>query len=132
MKMKIFPLPALTFAVAVMIISCSKSNEADVQNPGGTPAPGPGSCDTVNMKYTSNVLPIISSKCYGCHGNGAINGGVELDSYSKLLVQVNNGKLIGVISHAPGFKQMPQGGTKLSDCDINKIKSWISRGAQNN
>jgi hypothetical protein len=27
---------------------------------------------------------------------------------------------------------MPKGGGKLSDCDINKIRSWLNKGMLNN
>jgi mono/diheme cytochrome c family protein len=84
------------------------------------------------MKYTANVLPIIQANCYSCHANGQINGGVTLDSYTKVKAQVDNGNLIGVITHAAGYPAMPYNLPKLSECDINKIKDWIARGAQNN
>jgi hypothetical protein len=117
----------------VAVLSCSKSNEADLSNPGnGNGGTGTGTtCDTVNMQYTANVLPIIRSNCYGCHGNGAASGGVSLDSYDKLKTQAASGKLLAVITHAAGVPPMPQGG-KLSECDINKIRSWINRGILNN
>jgi ribosomal protein S16 len=44
---------------------------------------------------------------------------------------INNGKLIPAIDHT-GPYQMPKGGSMLSDCAIEKIKKWISNGAQNN
>jgi hypothetical protein len=43
-----------------------------------------------------------------------------------------NGKLMGVISHAVGFKPMPNGGNKLPDCKIIQIRKWIEVGAPNN
>jgi hypothetical protein len=27
---------------------------------------------------------------------------------------------------------MPKGGSKIPDCDINKIRAWINRGSLNN
>jgi hypothetical protein len=44
----------------------------------------------------------------------------------------DNGKLVGAITHAAGFLPMPQSAPKLSDCNINKIKDWVNRGALNN
>ena len=43
-----------------------------------------------------------------------------------------SGKLYGALSWSNGFMAMPQGGSKLPDCNINKIKSWIDAGAANN
>jgi len=130
MKKVILPLAAIIIVCNLMMVSsCSKSNEADLA--ADTTGTG-GGCDTVNMKYATNVQPIISNYCYGCHGNGLTNGGISLDSYAKLKAQVDNGNLIGVITHAGGYPAMPEGGAKLSDCNINIIKDWINRGTQNN
>jgi len=132
MRKIILPLAAGIVCGLMMVSSCSKDNEADVSTPPGGGGGGGNTCDTVNMKYTANVLPIISSYCYGCHGNGAASGGVSLDSYAKLKAQADNGNLIGTISHTAGFPAMPLGGAKLSDCNINIIKSWINNGTLNN
>ncbi|MBO9570948.1 MAG: hypothetical protein J7497_01870 [Chitinophagaceae bacterium] len=118
---------------SMIFFACSKSNEEELQNtdnPGG----GGSNCDTANMKYTANVVPILSSHCYSCHGvsTNANSNGIILEGHDKLLPYATNGTLISVITHAPGYPQMPQGGAKLSACNINIIRSWINNGAQNN
>lgn len=131
MKKVLLPLAAIIVVCNLMMVSsCSKSNEADLA--ADTTGTGGSSCDTVNMKYATNVQPIISSYCYGCHSNGSASGGISLDSYASLKTQADNGNLIAVITHAAGYPAMPQGGAKLSDCNINIIKDWINRGTQNN
>ena len=121
--------------VSLLIFSCSKKSEDQVAQPpggGGNTGGGSATCDTANMTYSANIKAILQSNCYSCHGNGQANGGVTLDTYAGVKTVADNGKLIGVITHAAGFPAMPQGGTKLSDCNINKIKDWINRGTQNN
>ncbi|MCU7549473.1 cytochrome c [Chitinophagaceae bacterium LB-8] len=123
----------LTFAT-ILITSCSKDNEQDEaqnQNPSGG-GNGGSTCDTVNIKYATGVVPILQANCYVCHGNGSAEGSVTLDNYNALKTKANNGTLLGVITHAAGYPQMPKNGAKLSDCNINKIRSWINNGAQNN
>ncbi|SFO59771.1 Cytochrome C oxidase, cbb3-type, subunit III [Chitinophaga sp. YR627] len=134
MKKVFFSLIAVAIACSTIIVSCSKSNEQDITNPPGNGGGGGGgnTCDTVNMKYATDVLPILQSSCYSCHGNGNVSGGVSLGSYASVKTQADNGNLVGVITHAAGYPAMPQGGAKLSDCNINKIKAWIARGALNN
>jgi len=118
---------------AFTVIGCSKTNEVTESGGGtGNPGGGPATCDTVKMKYSANVQPIIAANCYSCHGNGLSQNGVSLDSYAKVKQQVNNGKLMGVITHAPGYTPMPYGKAKMSDCDINKIRSWVNWGAPEN
>ena len=118
--------------VSTFLIACSKTSSTDTTNSGGNVPPPPAGCDTANMKFAANVQPILQANCYSCHGNGNVNGGVTLDTYAGVKAVADNGKLVGVITHAAGFPPMPQGGTKLSDCNINKIKAWIARGAPEN
>lgn len=117
----------------ILYFSCSKSNEEQQQNPntgGTTPTP---TCDTVNMRYSVDVLPILQSNCYTCHSaaNFAVSG-FNLENFSTLKAFADNGTLIGVITHASGYPAMPKGAAQLSDCNINKIRDWIQRGALNN
>lgn len=129
MKKRVFS----AIIVAFLLVACSKTNEdTESRNSAGPGSVVIANCDTANMKYATNVQPIIKANCYSCHGNGNVLGGISLDTYAKLKKQVDNGLLIGVITHANGFDPMPQGMPKLSDCDINKIKSWVARGVQNN
>jgi cytochrome c553 len=130
MKKKMHLIVVAGLLCGIGMLSCSKSNETTVANPGG--GGGGSTCDTVNMKYATNILPIIQANCYSCHGNGNVSGGVSLDSYDKLKTQANNGTLVAVITHAAGVPAMPQGAAQLSTCDINKIKDWINRGTLNN
>ena len=120
-------------AIAFLIYSCSKTSD-EVQS-GNNPPPGnPGSCDTVNMHYQADVVPILSANCYSCHGTTTNSGsqGIILEGFENIKPRAENGKLIGAITHAEGFPQMPKDGPKLSDCNINKIKSWVNNGIQNN
>lgn len=119
--------------LALFALSCSKSSE-DTMGPGPDPDPTPGNCDTANMKYAANIVPILSANCYSCHGEGSTSGsgGIQLEGYARIKPYAQNGTLIGVITHAAGFTPMPFGGGKLSDCNINKIRSWINNGIQDN
>src|SRR4051812_39550980 len=110
----------------VLAIGCSKTSEDKLITT--TPPP---SCDTVNMTYSTDIQPILQANCYSCHGNGNIEGGITLDTYPSVKNVSEGGELIGTITHAAGYPPMPDGGGKLSDCDINKIKDWINRGASN-
>lgn len=109
------------------ITSCTKENEENLKNQLAT-----NTCDTVNMSYSLNVLPIIQANCYSCHGNGTITAGINLDGYLRLKRQVDNNNLVNVINHNAGYPQMPFGKAKLAQCDINKIMAWVNRGAPDN
>ena len=89
-------------------------------------------CESLDMSYANDIVPLISENCYVCHATNIAFGNVILDSYSNILVQVDNGRLVGAINRMPGFAPMPQSANKLLDCNIEKIESWINAGAPNN
>ena len=90
-------------------------------------------CDTSNVTYSTTISTILQTNCTGCHSGSAPSGaGIDLSNYANVLVQVNNGKLWGDVSHSTGYNAMPLGGTMLSACDLNMISSWIKKGAPNN
>ena len=94
------------------------------------------SCDTVNVKFSTFFLPLLNSKCNisGCHNSTDISGGWFFDTYDgvKYIIDNGNGLIVKAIEHDPSVSAMPKAGTKLSDCEINKIKAWINAGALNN
>lgn len=121
--------------LAVLFYSCTKSSgtDGDNNNPPDPPGGG-GNCDTANMQYTANVVPILQANCYSCHGTNTNSGsmGRVLEGYNNIKPYAESGTLVGVISHAQGFIPMPQNGPKLSQCNIDKIKSWIANGIKDN
>jgi hypothetical protein len=97
-------------------------------------------CNTQNMSYSRNVVPILKSYCYSCHskGNSVGSNGILLDSYDSLKHYTKNDTslmisiLVGVISHDPRFVAMPYMKPKLDSCNINQITFWVFQGALDN
>jgi hypothetical protein len=97
-------------------------------------------CDTQNMSYANNVVPILKSNCYRCHsaGNSVGSYGHLLDNYDSLKPYTTRNAttgisfLEGVITHTPPYIAMPYMAEKLDTCAINQIIAWISQGAHDN
>lgn len=89
-------------------------------------------CDTNSFSYSGAVKTITEQYCRGCHSSASPSAGVVLDTYAGVKAVADNGRLAGAISHRAGFKPMPQGGAKLSDCQIRQVEKWIASGAPNN
>jgi hypothetical protein len=126
--MKRYPAIVIGLIFIINLTACKKENEENLINKQG----GPAICDTANVKFSVNVLPIIQSNCYSCHGNGEVQGGVNLSGYTNIKIRVDNNDLINAITHAPGYSPMPQGLPQLSSCNINIIRAWIINGASDN
>ena len=90
-------------------------------------------CDASGaVTFSSGIIPILSSKCTGCHGSNNPQAGINLSIYSGVKAKVDDGRLWGAVNHLSGFSPMPKNGSKLSDCEIAKIKKWMDSGAPNN
>ncbi|RMG79754.1 MAG: hypothetical protein D6707_07605 [Bacteroidetes bacterium] len=95
------------------------------------------SCDTSAVSYTADIEPIISSKCLTCHGNASFNtsgGGIALEGYNNIssYLSANSTRFLGAVKHLSGYSPMPKSGTKLDDCSIAKIETWINNNYPNN
>lgn len=91
-----------------------------------------GSCDTLNVTFSSSINSLIQSNCVGCHNGSLASGQVNLEGYSNVKATAQNGSLLGSISHSTGFFPMPKGISKLSDCEIAMVRIWIDQGSPNN
>ena len=122
----------ILFVFFVWMSSCKH----EIINPGGadsTPdSTGTTNCDTTHFAFSANVKPIFNTYCTSCHNtaDAAINGGVDLSNYNSAILHIDH--VPGVIQWLPGSPQMPQGGAKLSECNIKIILKWIADGAKNN
>src|SRR5450432_364333 len=125
MKKQLFALLIIIAFPAICIISCSKESKQNL-----VPTP----CDTVGMQYTRDIVPILQSNCYRCHGvgNTAGSGGILLEGYDNIKPYALDGKLYGNVANLPGYVPMPYDTQKLDECTIDKIHDWVQQGAPNN
>jgi len=123
---------AYIFFLSVGLYSCYRHNRESVYPTAATP--GSSFCDTTHVSYDSTVSVILLANCAltGCHASSSATGGYAFDSYSGVRSAVLNGRLVGAITHAPGYAQMPKERAMLDDCQIALITSWVEHGAQNN
>jgi hypothetical protein len=118
-------LPGLFSLAILLLTSCYNDNEYDLY-------PFSGKCDSTNASYTNTIAPIMTSNCNVCHSTAMASGGVITDNYAGLSIVAGNGKLWGGVNWESGYIAMPNGGSKLSDCNLAKIKNWINAGFPNN
>lgn len=89
-------------------------------------------CSTSNVTYSVTITDILrNNSCYGCHGT-PLSGGAPfgLDSYQNLIAHKD--RLLGAISHAPGFAPMPRALPQMSAFEISRVKAWLDAGAPEN
>lgn len=93
-------------------------------------------CDTTGtIKYTTHIQPLVQNNCIGCHNTSNASGGVNLSSYSLVVLNaaLRNGVpiILGSLKHTIGFIPMPPSGI-LSFCQIRTVELWINNGMLEN
>jgi hypothetical protein len=105
------------FCCTILTIGCSDDKSTDDIT----------ECDTQNITYTEDISVILQScDSPGCHGTASLNG--SLKGFDDAIYFSSNYSIIDAIKHQNGASPMPQGGEKLSDCNITKIETWIDNG----
>lgn len=90
-------------------------------------------CDTVDVTYSGNIVPILQARCYSCHSGATPSGSLNLTQWSAVNTVATNGTLEGSVRHlGDPYINMPPSGPRLSDCRIRQIQLWIAQGAPNN
>lgn len=116
---------ATTFFLLAGLSSCYY-DKADVLYPNTS------NCDTSAVSYNKQLVPLFQQQCYGCHDASSASGGIVMGTYAADKAIALNGKLYGSVSYASGYSPMPQGGAKMTACQIASIQKWIAAGSPNN
>jgi hypothetical protein len=100
-----------------------------------TPAPTPdagGTCNTMNLSYTTDIDPIVTSLCIGCHGGPPVTlvAGNPEANYQQLGGQtgIQNRKYIYGLPDS----SMPhpfQNVITPGSCQDSEVRAWIQAGA---
>jgi hypothetical protein len=92
------------------------------------------------VDYLRDVKPILSRRCYACHGALQRKSGLRLDTATAIrrggdtgpaivAGQAAESLLIEAVTGADGWR-MPPEGEPLSDPEILRLRSWIDQGAK--
>lgn len=100
------------------------------------------------LSFATDVKPILDRYCIECHrpgGDGFLASGLDMSSYAGLMAGTRNGPMVIpgdslgsnlvvlMEGRADPSIKMPHGSReKVGAEEMNKIKSWIDQGAQNN
>lgn len=108
--------------LSLMQMGCYKDNKESMY-------PRTGVCDTSNVTWSKDIKGIVDNSCAisGCH-NAAASGGYNLSNFAGVKMMVDNNRFLAVIESG----SMPKNASKLDNCTINKVRSWIAKGALQN
>jgi hypothetical protein len=123
MKVKILLAAVVAGAFLIYFPACVKRNAVEL---------GGGGCDTANVSYSMQVVPILQNNCYACHQGPGASSGIDFSNYGAFKGWSGSGYVAWDITAAPGHVPMPYGLPPLPACEINTILAWIDQGMLNN
>jgi hypothetical protein len=105
------------------------------ESPAATPPPS----TSTEVSFAEDVLPIFEARCGRCHGRGQVQVGLDLTGHAEVMAGSNNGPVVVPGSADDSYLvtlivsgEMPFGGAKLPEAEIQTIINWINAGAPDN
>ena len=85
-------------------------------------------CANVSAKYSTDIAPIIQTKCAtaGCHNASSSAAGIVLQTHAQVAAKANQIRQECIVN-----KTMPPAGP-LPIAEQNAIQCWINAGTPNN
>jgi ABC-type transport system substrate-binding protein len=91
------------------------------------------------VSFASDVMPILQSRCFNCHGGERVEEDLQVGSYEELMAGSKNGPVIvpgdaanSLLVELIATQKMPKRGPKLTPPQVQLITEWINSGALNN
>ena len=98
--------------------------------------------DADGAQFARDVLPILSKRCFSCHGPDQSESGLAFDSRERALAETDSdepaivpgdaaaSEAIRRITTTEDFERMPPEGEPLPDAEIATLREWIDSGAK--
>jgi hypothetical protein len=104
-----------------------------------TVPPTSGSAQTATISFSTDVFPILQSRCVNCHGGDRIEEGLIMKSFADIMAGSENGPIVtpgdagnSLMAELLISQKMPKRGPKLTPPQTQTIIDWINQGALDN
>src|SRR5215475_9199598 len=94
------------------------------------------------VDYLRDIKPVLSKRCYACHGGLQQKAGLRLDTVALMKKGGDSGPaiepgssgdslIIDAVTGSDGWRMPPESeGSLLSSEDVVRLKAWIDQGAK--
>jgi len=94
------------------------------------------------IEFNRDIRPVLSDKCYTCHGPGTQLGGLRFDREEAAKQALRTGhtaivpgdagasELLRRVTSTDPKVRMPQRGEPLDEREVALLRRWIEQGAQ--
>jgi mono/diheme cytochrome c family protein len=129
--------PALATDAPATVLPAATDTSAPAAE--SSPTAGSAAGGAAAVSFSSDILPMLQSRCVNCHGGQRTEHQLNLNSYDGVMAGSENGPVVtpGDAANSPMAEmvangKMPKRGPKLTPDQVQLIVDWINQGAQNN
>ncbi len=133
----------IIFALIVFNTACKHEvDPSDIPDPTpGDTIPSQVKCDPDTIYFLNEIKPLLNSGCAvsGCHDEATAAEGIVLTDYNKIMItgkvkpgNADDTKIVEVLTETGEDRMPPAPRAAFTAEQIQKIKTWINQGAQNN
>jgi uncharacterized membrane protein len=136
--------PTDTAAPATEAPTEAVMTEAPTESATEAPATEPAAAtqpavEGATVSFANDVMPIIQSRCIGCHGGDRTEEGLDLKTHASIIAGSDNGAVIApgdaansLLVELVATQKMPKRGPKLTPPQVQLITDWVNQGAADN
>ena len=118
----------------------STDTAAPTEPPTATEAPATQpAVQGATVSFANDILPIIESRCIGCHGGDRTEEGLDLKTHASIMAGSDNGPVVtpgdavnSLLVEMVATQKMPKRGPKLTPPQVQLITDWVNQGALDN
>ncbi|HJQ13295.1 MAG TPA: c-type cytochrome domain-containing protein [Anaerolineales bacterium] len=91
------------------------------------------------VSFANDILPLIQSRCIGCHGGDRTEEGLDMNTHASLMAGSEDGPVVtpgdaanSLLVEMVATQKMPKRGPKLTPPQVQLITDWVNQGALDN
>src|SRR5437879_5477565 len=104
--------------------------------------PAPVQPSAPEISFNRDIRPILSNRCFKCHGPDLKKGGLDLQNRDGAVKELPSGEqaivpgksvesaLVARVTSHFQSERMPPTGDSLSPAQVARLKAWIDQGAK--
>jgi len=135
-------IPVLLIHLAALVVATGAVCAAEPESNAPAPVAKSKSSDDRKIDFGRDVLPLLTARCFDCHGPDSQESGLRVDRRDVLLKggdskqpavvpgKSDASRLITLVSGKDPKRVMPPDGKRLTDREVAILRDWIDQGAR--
>ncbi len=127
-------------AVLTLLVAACGATPVPTATPVPAPVPTPTLAPATGaVSYAKEILPLFQKNCTSCHSTANPSSGLNLETYAGVVKGNSTGPIMqwdspghSLLYQVLASGKMPQGGSRVSSADLQRVAAWMFDGYRNN